>query len=170
MVGGVPLGGVVDPLSGALVLPGVGFAGAGSGVGFVGVVSGVGLAGAVSGVVVEFGVVSGVGVVGVVSGVVASGEAGFPDSGVAVPGVGAAVPGVGAAVPGAGASVPGAVLGVWLGVPVWGDALGVEVCGAGAAVCAATQIAVNRMPEVNRALNFMSVSPPIQFWSSYPAL
>ncbi len=126
-----------------------------SGVGLVGVVSGVGFV----------GVVSGVGVVGVVSGVVASGEAGVPLSGAAVSGVGAAVPGVGAAVPGVGA----AVLGVGAAVPGCdcGVVLGVDVCGdgAGAAVCATTQIAVSSTHEVNRALNFIGVSPPISIWS-----
>jgi hypothetical protein len=88
VVGGVLLGGLVDPGAGEL-----GFA---SGVAVPGVVPGV--LGVVSGVG-PLGVVCGVGVV-VVFGVV---------PGVAVPGVGAAVPGVGAAVPGVGPAVPGVV-------------------------------------------------------------
>lgn len=77
MVGGVLLGGLVDPGAGELGLA----------LGVEGVVPGV--LGVVCGVVL-LGVVSGVGV-WVESGVV---------PGVAVPGVGAAVPGVGATVPG----------------------------------------------------------------------
>ena len=90
VVGGVLLGGLVDPGAGEL-----GFA-----FGVEGVVPGV--LGVVCGVVLS-GVVCGVGVV-VVFGVV---------PGVAVPGVGAAVPGVGAAVPGVvepGCVVPGCVV------------------------------------------------------------
>ena len=135
MVGGVPLGGLVVPAPGVLVLPRGGVLGVVCGVDWLGVVSGVGLVGAVSGVGVVFGVVSGV----------------------AVAGGGAAVSGGGLAGSGVGATVPGAGLGVW----DCGAVLGVAVCGAGAAVCAMTQIAVKNMHEISRAFNFIGVLPPI---------
>jgi hypothetical protein len=129
MVGGVPLGGLVVPAPGVLVLPGGGVLGVACGVDWLGVVSGVGPVGAVSGVGVVLGVVSGVAVAG---------------GGAAVSGGGLAGSGVGATVPGAGD-----------GVCDCGTVLGVAVCGGGAAVCAMTQTAVRNTHEISKAFNFI---------------